>query len=337
MKTHFIHISIFAWIQVIFVLAAMPMICACSSQSEEMIGNDGLTTSSGNQYLNESDPFDAGYKGRLFFEGDTMRVLMLGNSFASDATAYMKEVTDAAGLDRQRFCVYIGVISGGGLANWIETLNTGVQQSYYRMAGAIKMNVSGALSDILNQPWDVCVLLQNSDASYRWDSYENTLQPMIDGIMAHCPNPRLQLAYMMPWTHTAATTEKEWPGNVSCAKKIAKEYGIQVIPVGTAIQNARMQGLDNGYYLTRDNWHMCNGVGKFVAASALYEGLLSCYAKRSILDNPLIYSLTESEASSKGAMAVDSTNVEICKKSAYWAVEKPFEITMEATNIRNVK
>ena len=337
MNAHLVHFSSLAWRRFSVVFAAVLMICACSSsQSDEMIGGQDGNAHSGSNYTEENDAFEAGYKGRLDFEGDTMRVLMLGNSFASDATLYLKDVTDSAGMDRKRFCVYTGVISGGGLAKWIETLETGVQQSYYRMAGAIKMNVTGALRDILNQPWDVCVILQNSDASYKWETFENTLQTLIDGIKNHCPNPRLKFAYMMPWTHTVQSTEKEWEGNISCAKKVAKEYGLRVLPVGTAVQNARSQGLDNGMYLTRDNWHMCSGVGKFVAACALYEGLLSSFAKRSILDNTLIYTLTADEAGSKGAMAVDSTNVDICRKAAYWAAEKPFEITVEATNIRNI-
>ncbi len=303
----------FGWMVVAFVVMT---IGACSSsKSDEMVEGS------------EKEDFFEGYKGRLNFEGDTLRVLILGNSFSGDATAYLKEVADGAELDRNRFCVYNGMISGGGLAEWLETLESGTERSIYRMAGAIKMNVAGPLKDVLNQPWDVCVILQNSDASYKWYGFENNLPKLIEAIRSNCPNPQLQLAYMLPWTHTAKATETEWKGNISCAKKIASDYGVKVLPVGTAVQNARNQGLDNGMYLTRDNWHMCNGVGKFVATCALYEGLLSTFAKRSILDNPVIYELTPEEADARGAMAVDSSNERICKQCAFWAAEKPFETT----------
>ena len=305
------------WLSPVFI--AVLMMCACSSSSsDEMI-----------EEPDENDSFEIGYHGRLDFDGDTLRVLILGNSFSGDATSYLKEVADGAGLDRNRFCVYNGMISGGGMTDWIKTLESGVERSIYRMAGAIKMNVSGPLEDVLNQPWDVCVLLQNSDASYNWGSFEHALPRLMEAVRSHCPNPHLQLAYMLPWTHTKKSTEKEWAGNISCARKIAKEYGLRVIPVGTAVQNARCQGLDNGMYLTRDNWHMCNGVGKFVATSALYEGLLSSFAKRSILDNPVIYEMTPEEASAKGAMALDENNARICKQCAFQAAEKPFETTVE--------
>ena len=81
-------------------------------------------------------------------------------------------------------------------------------------------------------------------------------------------------------------------------------------------------------YLTRDDWHMCNGVGKFIAACTMYEGLFSSFAGKNILDNPDIHILTPEEADTKGAMAVDSSNESICKQCAFWAVEKPFAITI---------
>ena len=298
-------------------LAVMVMMCACSSsQYDEII-----------EEPEGKYPFDIGYKGRVDFEGDTLRVLILGNSFSSDATTYLHELALAIGLDTKRFCVYNGVISGGGINDWKKTLDNNAERSYYRMAGAVAMNVSGSLHDILNQPWDVCVLLQSSDASFRWSSFDN-LPRLIEGIKNSCPNTQLKLAYMMPWTHTKKSTAKEWAGNISCARKIAMEYGIRVIPVGTAIQNARKQGLDNGMYLTRDEWHMCNGVGKFIAACTMYEGILSSFAGKSILENPDIHALTPEEADSRGAMAVDSSNERICKQCAFWAVEKPFSTTI---------
>lgn len=315
MKIHNVSFTklFFGWLSAVFV--AVMMLCACSS-SDEMI-----------EESEENDPFDIGYKGRMDFEGDTLRVLILGNSFSSDATTYLHELAVATGLDLGRFCVYNGVISGGGINDWKKSLDDGAERSYYRMAGAITMDVSGALRDILNQPWDVCVILQSSDVSFKWGSFGN-LPRLIEGIKNNCPNTKLQLAYMMPWTHTKKSTAKEWAGNISCARKIAKEYGIRVIPVGTAIQNARKQGLDNGMYLTRDEWHMCNGVGKFIAACTMYEGILSSFAYKNILDNPDIHTLTPEEAVSKGAMAVDSSNERICKQCAFWAVEKPFSITI---------
>ena len=288
-----------------------------SGQSDDMIDDP-----KGN------DPYDIESKGRIYFTGDTMRVLILGNSFSDDATTYLKEVTDGAELDADRFCVYIGYISGGGIAKWLETFENDIKKSYTLRAGNIKMNKSGTLKDILNQPWDVCVILQNSDASYRWSSFENILPTFIETIKSHCPNPQLQLAYMIPWSHTVKSSEKEWNGNIACAKKIADEYGIKVIPVGTAIQNARNYGLDNGMYLTRDNWHLCSGVGKFIANCTMYESLLSSFANKCILNNPVIHTLTPTEANASGAMAVDDSNEKICKQCAFKAVEEPFEITV---------
>ena len=295
--------------------------CACSSsQPMEM------------EYVETpdvEDPFDNGYVGRLSFQGDTMRVLILGNSFSSDATAYLNEIVNEAGLNPKTFCIYNGVISGGGINEWIQSFEEDTPRPFYRMAGAMEMDVSGNLRDILGQQWDVCVFLQYSDVSYRWDSFETQLPKLVEIVKDNCHNPQLSLAYMMPWTHTAETTRHEWNGNISCARKIAKEYGITVFPVGTAIQNARYQKLDNGLYLTRDNWHLCHGVGRFVAACTLYESLLSSFAKRNILDIPVVHQLTEEEGKAVGTMVVDSTNASICKRCAFGAVEKPFAVTRD--------
>jgi hypothetical protein len=83
----------------------------------------------------------------------------------------------------------------------------------------------------------------------------------------------------------------------------------QVVPSGTAIQNARTSVLGND--LTRDGYHLSWGVGRFVAACTWYESLTG----HNVTNN----SYTSNLLSAK--------ETQLAKKAAHFANLKPFNIT----------
>ena len=120
------------------------------------------------------------------------------------------------------------------------------------------------------------VLLQASDKSYVWDSCKQGLPELLDIVKANCLNKDVRLAYQLPWGHTEQTALSELEGNIECAKKLKEEYGIEhIIPVGVAVQNARNTTLNTTLYLTRDHWHLCMGVGRYVAACTFFESVIA--------------------------------------------------------------
>ena len=259
--------------------------------------------------------------------GDSVRVVVLGNSFSVDATAYLNDLVMAAGLDTTRMCVYNGCINGGSFADWLELYQTGEKKTFTKMAGGGAAVIYEPVSDVLKRPWDVCVLVQSSAVSYSWSSFETVAEQLVALVRTECPNKQITLAYAMPWSHTVKSHPREWKGNIDCAIKMSQFYGVRVIPVGTAVQNARDTRLENGMYLTRDNWHLCHGVGRYIAACTWFQVLFGDAFHVSVLDNTAIHPLTEAEAGETGSVAVDDTNRRLCQQCACEAVKSPFAIS----------
>ena len=259
--------------------------------------------------------------------GDSVRVVVLGNSFSIDATTYLRDLVASAGLDTTRICVYNGVINGGSISDWVELYNSGQNKTFTKMAGSGPDLLWAPVSDVLQRRWDVCVLLQSSAVSYSWDSFEGVLDEMVSIVRANCPVKNLVMAYAMPWSHTIDSHPREFDGNVKCAIRLSRDYGMRVIPVGIAVQNARNTHLDNGLYLTRDKWHLCHGVGRYIAACTWFQVLFGDAFGVSVLNNRALHAITEEEMSAEGNLPVDASNQLLCQKCAYEAVKHPFVVT----------
>ena len=263
------------------------------------------------------------------YAGDSLRILVLGNSFSVDGTAYMEEIVHALHLDHQRFCLYNGFIGSGGIQEWTDTFNAGDTVKLTRMAGGIDMIDVAPLKELIRQPWEVCVILQGSHQSYKWNSFEQRTPHLISLIKSLCPNQQVKIAYAMPWSHTVVNTPTELPGNIKCTWKLYEEHAIDIIiPVGIAIQNAREAHLNNGKYLTRDDWHICYGAGRYIAACTWYEALLEPFFHVSILDSDVLHPLTTSEQEDPTSLPVDETNRRLCQQCAYQAVQSPLKVTL---------
>ena len=258
-----------------------------------------------------------------------VRVLVLGNSFSDDGTAYLDDLVNAAKLDRAKIGIYNGVIGGGGLKEWIEVYEKNIVMSYQLMAGAMTMNSKGTLSDVLSQMWDVIVFLHTSSKTYNWNSFEGQIDEILAFIRNCCPNPDLRIAYAMPWSHTVVSTPRELEGNITCARKLASDYGVEIIPVGIAVQNARNTTLCDENYLTRDNWHLTYGIGRYVAACTWFEKLLAPPSHSSVVGNAAIHSITSKEGAAgfKGSVPVDDSNRLLCQLCAFYAVRDTFTVT----------
>ena len=264
----------------------------------------------------------------IHYDSDSLRVLVLGNSFSYDGTAYLEELSRSTNIDANRFCVYHGFIGSGGIKEWADVIRSDDSIRLNRMAGNIEMLSSAPMKEIVRQEWEVCVILQGSHQSYKWDSFENYTDQLISQVKSLCPNHKIKIAYAMPWSHTPANTPTELPGNIKCAWRLLQEKKVDfIIPVGIAIQNAREASLDNGKYLTRDDWHICYGVGRYVAACTWYEAVLEPFFHLSILGSDAIHQLTLEEENDPTSIPVTAENRTLCQRCAYYAVENLLNVT----------
>lgn len=205
---------------------------------------------------------------------DSLRVLALGNSFTDDALALMPILVDSAHLNHSRMCFYAAVKVSASIDYWMQTITANdslVLRCY--LAGA-RMQARGPLQRILAQPWDVIVVQQASDLSYRWATYAQ-FSAYIHTIRALCPNPRLSILFQQVWSHNRDEDPMAYRGNVVCSQYVGQMIGAHhIIPTGMAIQYARATHLCDDRYLTRDGWHLNLGIGRYIATATWYERII---------------------------------------------------------------
>lgn len=227
---------------------------------------------------------------------DTLRMLCIGNSFTEDAVEYIDEITDTSGINKNTFCVYILTKGGTHLGNWATTYEQNDTVTIYKKAGSIIMPITtGTMSEIFQQNWDVISLQQLSTKSGDIRTFSPYLENLITAIQKDCTNKAVALCWHLTWSAWEEYNENTpkgingWSRIVSTTDNMIQKYGIDIIiPSGTAIQNARASQLNTPKALTRDGRHLDLGIGRYIAASTLYEAIFYPIFKISISTNTFI-------------------------------------------------
>lgn len=274
---------------------------------------------------------------------NTLRVLAIGNSYTIDGTAYLPEILDGLGIDNNCYGVYALVAASASLQYWDEVLHHNEPVKLIRRAGMLNMDVlSGSMEEVLSQPWDIIVFQQVSYLSMSYDSFYPHLHHLIDAVKRYCTNENVTLAWHM--THSYASTYvrgngvpsfTRWQSIANATRTMVRFDGIDVIiPMGTAIENARHSALQNDTELTRDGTHLAFGVGRYIAACAWVEALFAPVYGFSVSNLTATHDLDEWEEFGIGvdffipgsSVAVTDDNRSLCLQCVNMASQYPYSI-----------
>ena len=178
----------------------------------------------------------------------TTKVLMIGNSFSICTLRHLPQVAKDRGVDLDLASLYIG---GCTLKRHWENMEKDGKEGYApyrydrivdgrRLVDDAKRNV---LEIVRETKWDVITLQQGSHESWRKESYH----PYGDKIVAKLRElaPQAKIVLQETWSYTPWDRRLEKWGidqNEMYAKlheaygDFAKQYGLAVIPFGTAVQ-----------------------------------------------------------------------------------------------------
>ncbi|MCR4612885.1 MAG: DUF4886 domain-containing protein [Bacteroidaceae bacterium] len=280
---------------------------------------------------------------------ETLRILAIGNSYTLDGTAYLQDLLDNLGLDRSRYCVMVAMRANSSLQTWSEIYeDESVEPWLQCQAGTLKMDYNHAsLKTLLSQPWDIVVLQQVSYYAITYLTYSPWLRTLIDAVRTHCTNPDVCLAWHLVHSYSDSyiyngemLSEKRWANISASAQLVARHDGINVIiPMGTAIQNARNSMLENVTDLTRDHIHLGLGVARYIAACTWVETLFDPVFGTQMTELTANHPLTNVEENGTGfdsfilgsSIAVTDDNRPLCIQCAHWACTAPYQITTEYT------
>lgn len=228
---------------------------------------------------------------------DTLRVLMVGNSFTDDVVSYIDDIVSNTDIDRNTCCIYTLTQGGAQLMTWYYKYAHKEAVSIYRKTGDYQMPVEhGSMEEIFSQPWDVVSFQQVSTLSTDIRTFSPYLEKLITYARQNCTNEQLAFCWHLTWSYwegeeTKGPKEKQgWENIVTTAEEMIENFGINIIiPSGTAIQNARNTKLNTKLSITRDGRHIGNGTGQYIIGCTLFESLFEPVYGVSILGNPFKY------------------------------------------------
>lgn len=231
------------------------------------------------------------------YESRSLKILCIGNSFSLDSMWILEYIAEAEGMGDMT----LGILYHSGCSlSMHETYLLGdlSEYNYYKNTGSGWTNSGGntsstMLNGIRDEDWDIVVMQQASSASGRKDTYNDDIQVIMDYVLENDKNPATvpQFAWNMTWaypveddgigevtTNTTASFKNYYNNDQmtmynaiadAVANIIAQNPNFKyIMPVGTAIQNARSSYLGDPD-LNRDYSHLSD-FGRTIAAYTWY-------------------------------------------------------------------
>ncbi len=213
-----------------------------------------------------------------------MRLLSIGNSFSQDAHAYLHGASLSLGLNIECLNLYIG---GCSLERHYNNLMSG-EKAYSPEYNGIAHEGLVSLGEILeNNSFDVVTLQQASHFSGIYDTYNPYITELYQKIIDTQPNAKIYLhetwAYEIDSSHPAfpdynSSQRQMFDMLHDAYSKAASELGVDIIPVGSAVQYfreniAEFDYSNGGISLNRDGFHLSIPLGRFLASLVWIEKL----------------------------------------------------------------
>lgn len=207
-----------------------------------------------------------------------MKILFIGNSFSSNATRYIRRISDGELFVRN---LYIGGCSLETHAKNIE--NDTPAYSYQVDAKGIAM--TSIKSALLAEEWDVVSVQQVSSLSGIIESYT----PYIDTVLAEIRRlrPNARIVFHRTWPYNYGSTHPSYVNYnndtdlmndmiAKTVKEITAKYSFDVIPTGEAIYKGystpEFDVRAGGEPLTApDTFHLSALYGSYLAGLVLYR------------------------------------------------------------------
>jgi len=206
-----------------------------------------------------------------------VRLLAIGNSFSEDATYYLHQILESAGVDNQVINLYIG---GCPLERHWENIESDGAEYQLQLDGK-KTERYVSIHEALKTFNPDHVILHQASHDSGWEvSYEPFLELILAYLAEQAPQAKIWLnqtwAYEKDSTHKRFVrynrNQQEMYEKLSfCYRKMAEKYHLPLIPSGDMIQKLRGRDLfkpeQGGMSICRDGFHMSFLYGRYALAS----------------------------------------------------------------------
>lgn len=217
----------------------------------------------------------------------TLKVLMIGNSYADDTRYYVPYIANSLGFEE----VIIGALYYGGcsLKQHYNAIGTEFYDFRYWEGNRWNDFVGGEGTKqtleygITYQDWDYITLQQSSANSGKADTYNSDLTNLIAYVQEKATNKDVKLVWNMTWAYREGYSGIAGNGygsqmgmyeaitNAVQTKVETNPAFSTVLPAGTAIQNARTSYLGDTFnHIDGTHLEFQVGRGRYIAAMTLF-------------------------------------------------------------------
>lgn len=270
---------------------------------------------------------------------NTIRILHVGNSYAVDATSYLKPLFQEL-LPNSN--VIVGLIhnDGASLQRYDEELfPQDYAQYYYKLkdnewTSKRGYSIKAAFQD---EKWDIVIVQQQSTNSKDYSTYQPYLTNNL-GIVKSLMNRNHVRGFLLGMPRRSASdpkAESAFNGQASAAKNVLRDTSCEfVIPCGTAIQNLRT--IDSFENVGNETWlqsggHLCTGMGMLTEGYVYVLWVAQLLGLNvSVIDSKFRPTTKDSHAPSRGDIepqGITEANVRLGQLAATYAMRNPFTIT----------
>ena len=278
--------------------------------------------------------------------GDTqeeLSILFIGNSFTMDAVTHLPGILAAAGIKKVHM---VHMYYGGRVISQYESGWT--TSSDYKMyecrPGATAWTVTDNtnLSEVAaGQKWDIVTIQEHTGnkAAWTWSTTaQNNLQSLIDKVKAAQGDNVPKFYYILSQAYSdmskigqSSQSSVSWGSSQSGMWDVIASFGRKVmenlpfdgiISTGVMLQNLRTSSVNNSMDLTRDGYHMDNGLARYGASCAVFETLITPKYNKKLDGNTYTY-----DVSNTTTTPVTSTNAPIARDAARYAIRSPYVVT----------
>ena len=272
-----------------------------------------------------------------------INVLTFGSSFGVNTVIQFPYFCKSAGIDATVGNLYRGSATLSDIVDIINGTKSWEKGSIITPANARWISTStDFVSMLTREKWDVVVINRGASERRAWtNDMVGHLQTIIEYIKANVNGtPRIIFnpTFAAPVFSTTKTSQLAETEEINeTALEMQAQFGFEIMPVATAVQNARMTNLigfgsvsETIPDLAEDDLHLDTGVGSYVASALMFEYLCGEHFNKSILANgyvPVSSDITAMNVFNAASFTAPTTeNMKVAKYCVLSAMRKPFEI-----------
>jgi hypothetical protein len=284
-----------------------------------------------------------------------LSILFIGNSFTKDAVEHLPGILKAAGLNKVHM---VHMYYGGRLvseynAGWTTSSD---YHKYECLPGSTEWahTTNTNLAEIAaSKKWDIVTIQEHTGnaAAWTWNATaKSNLQGLIDKVKAaqgtNVPKFHyiLSQAYFnmakigsgskpsMTWSDQAGM----WNVIATFGQSVMNEVTFDgIISTGVMLQNLRTSNIDNEMNLTRDGYHMDNGISRYGASCTVFESLITPKFSVTMDGNTYRFATSDTGESSYTTPVTD-VNAPVALQAARYAIQSPYTVTDMSNYQENV-